>query len=97
MLDGGGWPEEHQAGDGLEGVLYGPLPAPARVLQRQVGLLRFIPTCFSGLLWEKQKSRNKIQSHGHSRCRKGRRRQMGAMGSCRAMGPHIGSLLPSSS
>lgn len=43
MLDGGGWPEEHQAGDGLEGVLYEPLPAPAQFLQQQVGLLRFTP------------------------------------------------------
>ena len=56
MLDGGGWPKQHQAGDGLEGVLYGPLPAPAQVLQWQVGLLRFTPTCFSGLLWEKQET-----------------------------------------
>ena len=43
MLDGGVWPEEHQAGYGLEGVLYEPLPAPAQFLQRQVGLLRFSP------------------------------------------------------
>ena len=60
MLDGGGWPEQHQSGDGLEVVLYGPLQAPAQVLQRQVGLLRFTPTCFSGLLWEKQETRFRV-------------------------------------
>ena len=80
MLEGGGWPEEHQAGDGLEGVLYEPLQLQLSFFSGRLGYLDSPRTCFSGLLWEKQEGRCKIQSHGHSRCRKGRRRQMGAAG-----------------
>ena len=73
MLDGGGWPEEHQAGDGLEGVLYEPLQLQLSFFSGRLGYLDSPRTCFSGLLWEKQEGRHKIQSHGHSRCTRGSR------------------------
>ena len=50
MLDGGGWPEEHQAGDGLEGVLYEPLQLQLSFFSGRLGYLDSPRTCFSGLL-----------------------------------------------
>ena len=87
----GAGPSSTRLGMGLKESCTGPSQLQLRFFSGRLGCLDSPPHASQGYC-----GRSKKQSHGHSRCRKGRRRQMGAVGCCRAVDPHINSLLPSS-